>query len=101
MSDNVALPSTTSSILSAVERERLARLLALLPESRHWAIAHMYGPLLCVLGLLRPPDAGYARAVERRFTDPADTRRRALALIAELDRDARDERYAQRRRRSS
>jgi hypothetical protein len=58
----------------------------------------MHGPLLCALGLLDSPDPAYTRAVHRHFDDPADTRRRALALLDELDRDANGERYEQRRR---
>jgi hypothetical protein len=95
-------PAMQSSVLgpalSAPERERLAALLAEMPEGRRWAVAHMHGPLLCAIGLLGVPDSGYARAVQRRFTDPSDVRRRALALADELDRDAREERYDLRRR---
>jgi hypothetical protein len=91
-------PSTPISPLTVVEHERLADLLAVLPASRYWAVSHMHGPLLCALGLLSAPDAAYARAVERRFGDPADNRRRALALLDELTRDARVESYEQRRR---
>jgi hypothetical protein len=98
MSDSILQPTTPSSVLSAAERDRLAGLLALMPESRQWAIAHMHGPLLCVLGLVRPADAAYAHAVQRRFSDPADARRRALALIDELDRDARTRRNSRRHR---
>jgi hypothetical protein len=98
-STNSALPpSAPSPAVSALERERLAGLLAALPDGRHWAVAHMHGPLLCALGLLRAPDAGYARAAQRRFDNLAETRSRALALLVELDRDARDERYERRRR---
>jgi len=91
-------PTTPSFVLSAAERDRLARLLALMPESRRWAIAHMHGPLLCVLGLVHPADAAYVQAARRRITDPADARRRALALIDELDRDARASRNGRRNR---
>jgi hypothetical protein len=58
----------------------------------------MHGPLLCALGLLDSPDPAYTRAAQRHFNDPADTRRRALALLDELDREAHRERYEQRRR---
>jgi hypothetical protein len=87
-----------NSILSASERDRLAGLLASLPDPRRWAVGHMHGPLLCALRLVNPADPGYAHAAQRRFVDLADARRRALALLDELDRDARSERYEQRRR---
>lgn len=91
-------PSAPSPALSALERERLAALLAVTSPGRWWAVAHMHGPLLCALGLLSAPDAAYARAAQRRFGDPAHTRRRALALLDELDRDIRDERYEHQRK---
>jgi hypothetical protein len=90
--------SAPRSALSALEHDRLADLLATLPDRRRWTVAHRQGPLLCALGLLDAPDPAYARAAQRRFDDPVDTRRRALALLAELDRDAREERYEHRRR---
>jgi hypothetical protein len=94
-----ATPSPmTGSALSARERERLAALLTEMSESRRWAVAHMHGPLLCAIGLLGVPDSDYARAVQRRFNDPADVRRRAMALVDELARDARDARHDLRRR---
>jgi hypothetical protein len=49
------------------------------------------------LGILDAPDVGYANAARRRFADPSETKERALALIDELDREARAERYKQRR----
>lgn len=85
-----------TSALSTHEHERLAGLLAALPAGTGWAVRHMHSPLLCALGLIDPPDAAYARAAERRFAGPAHTRRRALALLEQLDRDARFERYEQR-----
>src|SRR5215217_8180510 len=91
-------PSPPSPVLSPVERTRLADLLAGIPAGRWWGVAHMHGPLLCALGLLDSPDPAYTRAAQRHFDDPADTRRRALALLDELDREAHDERYEQRRR---
>jgi hypothetical protein len=83
------------SALSAREHDRLRRLVAGLPAAELWSVRHMHGALLCVLGLLDPPDAAYARAAARRFTDVELTRRRALGLLEQLDRDvraARDER---------
>jgi len=85
-----------TSALTMQEYDRLADLLAALPAGQGWAVRHMHSPLLCALGLLDPPDAAYAHAAERRFADPAHTRRRALALLEQLDRDARIERYEQR-----
>ena len=87
-----------NSVLSALERDRLAGLLASLPDTRRWAVGHMHAPLLCALRLVNPADAGYAHAAQRRFLDVADARRRALALLDELDREACSERYEQRRR---
>jgi hypothetical protein len=52
---------------------------------------------LCAVGILDAPDVGYANAARRRFADPLETRERALALIAELDRELAAERYDQRR----
>lgn len=86
-----------SSPISRHERDRLAGLLASLPPASGWAVRHRHGPLLCALGLIDAPDAAYAHAAHRRFSDPSQTRRRALALLDELDRDARSERYARRR----
>jgi hypothetical protein len=88
----------TSSALSSPERDRLAGLLAAMPAPGRWAVGHMYGPLLCALGLVTPPDAAYAQAAQRRFADSAETRRRALTLLEQLERDARNARYEQRRR---
>ena len=90
-----------TSSLSAAERDRLAGLLAVLPAARGWAVRHRNGPLLSALGLLDPPDAAYADAAHRRFADLARTRQRALALLDELERDARHERYDQRHRRGA
>jgi hypothetical protein len=86
------------AVLSTPERERLVALLARLQNPRRWAVTHRNAPLLCALRLLDAPDAAYAQAAQRRFTDPAEIRRRALALLEELDREARSERYEQRRR---
>jgi|SRR5215217_843296 len=86
-----------NSSLSASDRDRLARLLASVPPERRWAVEHRHAPLLCALGVLDAPDAGYAHAALRRFADTSETRKRALALIDELDREARTERYEQRR----
>jgi|tagenome__1003787_1003787.scaffolds.fasta_scaffold20327974_2 hypothetical protein len=83
--------------LAATDIDRLARLLALVSPPRRWAIEHRHSPLLCALGILDAPDVGYANAARRRFADPAETKERALALIDELDREARAERYKQRR----
>jgi len=91
-------PSPQSPALSALERTRLAEVLAVIPAGRWWAVAHMHGPLLCALGLLRTTDPAYERAAQRHFRNPADTRRRALALLDELERDARDVSYELRRR---
>ena len=96
-SDRAPHATSPGPPLSALEHERLVSMLAGMPESRRWQIAHMHAPLLCALGL-GVSDSGYARAVERRFNDPADVRRRALALVEELDRDTRRERYVARRR---
>ena len=87
-----------ANALSAAERARLADLLAVLPAGRGWEVRHMHGPLLCALGLIDPPDAAYAHAALRRFADSAHARRRALALLEQLDRDARSERYERQRR---
>jgi hypothetical protein len=87
-----------TSVLSAPEHERLAALLAGLENPRRWAVTHRNAPLLCALRLLEAPDPAYADAAERRFADPAAIRRRALALLDELDHEARNERYEQRRR---
>ena len=84
--------------LSAADRERLTCLLDLVPPPRRWAVEHRHSPLLCALGILDAPDVGYANAARRRFADPSETKERALALIDELDREARAERYEQRRR---
>jgi hypothetical protein len=86
-----------TSALSVDEHDRLASLLAGLPAGERWWVEHMQGALLCTLGLLDPPDAAYARAADRRFTDPVDARRRALALLAQLDRDLRLQQHAKRR----
>ncbi len=83
---------TPSSALSAIERDRLAGLLAAVPPPRRWAVEHMHTPLLCVLGLVKPPDAAYAHAAERYLVDAANTRRRALMLVDQLERYARSER---------
>ena len=73
-----------SCVLSDSERDRLARLLALVAPPHRWAFEHRHAPLLCALGVLDPPDEGYARAARRRFADPAETRDRTLALLVEL-----------------
>lgn len=86
-----------SSPLGASDLDRLANLLTSAPASRRWAVEHRNAPLLCALGILEAPDAGYAHAAHRRFSDPSETRRRALALIEELDNDSRVARYEQRR----
>jgi hypothetical protein len=86
--------------LSPQEHDRLAALLAGLPAAEAWWMRHMHGALLCALGLIDPPDAAYARAAVRRFSDVELTRRRALALLEQLDRDVRAERYEQRRHRA-
>jgi len=72
--------------LTPFERDRLAGLLAALPPSRRWSVSHMHAPLLCAVGVLSAPDAAYEHAAHRRFADPEEFRRRALALLAELDR---------------
>jgi hypothetical protein len=86
------------SAVSASDRERLARLLALMRPGGRWAVEHRHAPLLCALGIIDAPDVGYAVAARRRFADPSEIRMRALALIQELDREIRAERYQQRRR---
>jgi hypothetical protein len=86
-----------TTALSLDERDRLASLLAGLPAGERWWIEHMQGALLCTLGLLDPPDAAYARAADRRFPDPGDARRRALALLAQLDREVRVQQHTKRR----
>ena len=78
-----------SCVLSPSERDRLVRLLALVPLRHRWAFEHRHMPLLCAIGILDPPDEGYARAARRRFADPSETRARALALLIELDRETR------------
>ena len=83
--------------VSTSDRDRLAHLLALVPATRRWAVEHRHAPLLCALGILDAPDVGYAHASRRRFADPSETRERALALIDELARETRAERYEQRR----
>jgi hypothetical protein len=75
--------------LSDAERERLARLLALLPPGHRWALEHRQAPLLYALGIVDAPDDSYLRAARRRFSDPSETRKRALALLVELDRESR------------
>ena len=65
------------------------RQLALVPPPPRWAFEHRHTPLLCALGILDPPDEGYARAARRRFADPSETRERVLALLIELDRETR------------
>jgi hypothetical protein len=87
--------------LSTHERDHLARLLAALPAGEEWAVRHRHGPLLCALGLIDAPDAAYAHAADRLFADPDHTRSRALALLEQLERADRDERYEQRHRRSA
>ena len=89
---------TAGQVLSTLEHDRLAALLAGLPNPRRWAVTHRNAPLLCALRLVDAPDPAYAQAAERRFSDPAESRLRALALLEELDREARSERYEQRRR---
>ena len=79
----------TSCVLSVPERDRLLRLLALVPPPHRWAFEHRHAPLLCAIGILDPPDEGYARAARRRFADPSETRERVLALLVELDRETR------------
>ena len=79
----------TTCVLSVSERDRLVRLLALVPPPHRWAFEHMHAPLLCAIGILDPPDEGYARAARRRFADPSETRERVLALLIELDRETR------------
>jgi hypothetical protein len=83
--------------LSASDRDHLVRLLASVPAPRRWAVEHRQAALLCALGIVDAPDVGYANAARRRFADPLETRERALALIAELDRELAAERYEQRR----
>ena len=86
----------TNCALSTSDRDQLARLLAVVPPARRWAVEHRHAPLLCALGILEAPDVGYAHAALRRFADTSETRERALALIDELDRETRAERYKQR-----
>jgi hypothetical protein len=86
-----------SCVLSDSERDRLARLLALVPPPHRWAFEHRHAPLLCALGVLDPPDEGYARAARRRFADPSETRDRTLALLIDLQRETRAVPYASRR----
>ncbi len=87
----------TSCVLSVSERDRLVRLLALVPPPHRWAFEHRHAPLLCAIGILDPPDEGYARAARRRFADPSETRERVLALLVELDRETRTAPNAYRR----
>src|SRR3954453_8040520 len=87
----------TSCVLSVSERDRLVRLLALVPPPHRWAFEHRHAPLLYAIGILDPPDEGYARAARRRFADPSETRERALALLIELDRETRAAPNAHRR----
>jgi hypothetical protein len=82
--------------VAASDRDRLARLLALVSPTRRWAVEHRHAPLLCALGILDAPDVAYANASRRRFADPSETRVRALALIDELKRETRAERYEER-----
>ena len=84
-----------SSVLPTLDHDRLASLLASVPASRRWAVENRNAPLLCALGILEAPDVDYAHAARRRFADPSEARGRAIALIEELDRDERVERYAQ------
>jgi hypothetical protein len=83
--------------ITGVDRERLVRLLSLKSPAGRWAVEHRHAPLLCALGIIDAPDVDYALAAGRRFADPSETRVRALALIEELDRETRAERYQQRR----
>ena len=85
------------SVLSVSERDHLVRLLALVPPPHRWAFEHRHMPVLCALGILDPPDEGYARAARRRFADPSETRERALALVIELERETRASPNAYRR----
>lgn len=78
-----------SGAVSASERDRLVRLLALMSPGHRWAFEHRHTPLLCTLGVLDAPDEAYARAARRRFADPSNTRKRALALLVDLDQEAR------------
>ena len=87
----------TSRVLSASERDRLVRLLALVPPPHRWAFEHRHAPLLCAIGILDPPDEGYARAAGRRFADPSEARERVLALLVELERETRARPNAYRR----
>jgi hypothetical protein len=84
-------------VLSDTERDRLARLLAVVPPPHRWAFEHRHAPLLCALGVLHPRDEGYARAARRRFADPAETRDRTLALLIDLQRETRAAPNASRR----
>jgi hypothetical protein len=77
-----------ASPLTGPERDRLAGLLAALPPSSRWWVSHMHAPLLCAVGVLGAPDVAYEHAAHRRFADVEESRRRALALLAELDRAA-------------
>jgi ribonuclease HII len=105
LTEVVALPGAApimetvapSRALSTPDRDRLARLLAFVPASRRWAVEHRHAPLLCALGIIDAPDMAYARAAQRRFADPSETRKRALALMEELDRERRAELYEQQR----
>ena len=90
-------PVVSSCALSTSELDRIARLLGLVAAPRRWAVEHRHAPLLCALGILDAPDVAYADAARRRFADPSETRERALALLEELDRETRAERYERRR----
>ena len=55
-----------SDAVSASERDRLVRLLELMPPRHRWAFEHRHTPLLCTLGVLDPPttEAELTAAVE-------------------------------------
>jgi hypothetical protein len=87
--------AASDRVVSASDRDHLTHLLALVEGSRRWALEHRHAPLLCALGIIDAPDADYAEAAHRRFADPSETRRRALALIDELTRERREQRHEQ------
>jgi len=96
--DVIRVQSVATGAVPRADRDRLAHLLAWLSPASRWAVEHRHAPLLCVLGVIDAPDAGYANAARRHFTDPAEVQARALALIDELERETRGNRHAPRPR---
>ena len=76
------MDSQPKSLLSSSERAHLADLLAVMPTPRRWEVGNMHGALLCVLGLVNPPDTAYANAAQRHFVGSAPTKNERPMLIS-------------------